>query len=63
MSKEEAIIDSEVEMNTIRHHIGRDKNRGHKIDLEWEALAIMTGISLAIVIKLLWSLCVGLGIK
>ena len=50
-------------MKKIHHHFGREKNTGHSIDLEWEVLAIMMGISLAIAIKLLWSLCIGLGIK
>ena len=38
------------------HQFGRGKNPGSRTDLEWEALAVMSGLSLAIIIKLFWSL-------
>ena len=44
-------------------HFGHDRKKGRGMDLGWEALAVMMGIGLAIVIRLLWSLGTWLGMK
>jgi hypothetical protein len=50
-------------IQTKNIHFGHVKKKSHGIEVGWEVLAIMMGISLAIAIRLLWSVGIWLGVK